>query len=257
MGNGRKSNLQRKSNHDIISHNTAQIKSWAEVLKMRTDMGQDSISRDEETEWYVNNGTKAFGVNQYLREQAGITNKQHAQYLKENELKDVRDTVDSWMRPTTDDVVVTRFVGPHWIESTFGVKVPSVGWEYDVHAVSSQILNIIKTDRPSYTDPAFLSTSTDVNKNVFSGRIAKISIDVPKGTNAYVTLNKMESEIILARGTTLQFTRATYNKSNNQITFYAKVVNTSERNPHTDVTPGIVVKKTNSKKSTTKKPVKN
>lgn len=50
-------------------------------------------------------------------------------------------------------------------------------------------------------DKAYMSASMQSDLNVFRGSDIKYSIQVPKGTNAYITDNTSESEVIFGRGT--------------------------------------------------------
>ena len=50
-------------------------------------------------------------------------------------------------------------------------------------------------------EKGFMSTSTNVKRNVFTSRPVRMDILIPKGTNVYVTRNYYESEIIFNKGT--------------------------------------------------------
>ena len=52
-----------------------------------------------------------------------------------------------------------------------------------------------------FTEPRFTSTSAVTDKNYFGRRKVHLTIDIPKGKNAFVTKNYEESEIILPRNT--------------------------------------------------------
>lgn len=55
-----------------------------------------------------------------------------------------------------------------------------------------------------YTEKGFLSTSGVSDKNVMQDKGVLLRIKVPKSTNAYVTTNYKESEIIFDRGSRLE-----------------------------------------------------
>lgn len=55
-------------------------------------------------------------------------------------------------------------------------------------------------------DPAYLSASLNEMQNVFyDGYRFKLQIEIPPGTPMYMTDNYSESEIVLGRGTQLEF----------------------------------------------------
>lgn len=55
-------------------------------------------------------------------------------------------------------------------------------------------------------DPAYLSASLNEMQNVFyDGYRIKLQIEIPPGTPMYLTDNYQESEIVLGRGTILDF----------------------------------------------------
>lgn len=68
-----------------------------------------------------------------------------------------------------------------------------------------QICNkITQSTTPAITpDCGYLSVSTNATKNVFTGRRFQLQLEVPKGTQMYVTENYTESECILGRETKL------------------------------------------------------
>lgn len=59
-----------------------------------------------------------------------------------------------------------------------------------------------------YTEKGFLSTSGVLDKNVMSRKNVFLRIKVKSGTNAYISTNNKESEIIFGRNTKLKITKA-------------------------------------------------
>ena len=73
-----------------------------------------------------------------------------------------------------------------------------------LNAWAKAIKSLPRKDRA--IDPAFLSASTNEVQNVFYSRHkVKLQIEIPPGTPMYLTDNYPESEIVLGRGTTLEF----------------------------------------------------
>ncbi|HEL1619445.1 TPA: minor capsid protein [Streptococcus suis] len=64
--------------------------------------------------------------------------------------------------------------------------------------------NINNLNNHTYFELAYSSVSIDPDKNVFENRRIWLDIEVPKGTNAYMSSNLMESEFILGTGTTFE-----------------------------------------------------
>ncbi|WP_105116341.1 ADP-ribosyltransferase [Streptococcus suis] len=64
--------------------------------------------------------------------------------------------------------------------------------------------NINNLNNHAYFELAYSSVSVDPDKNVFENRRIWLDIEVPKGTNAYMSSNLMESEFILGTGTTFE-----------------------------------------------------
>ena len=84
-----------------------------------------------------------------------------------------------------------RNVRNDFIEAIFGVKSSS--------NISQMVNDIKKTNITTYADKGFTSVSAIKEDNVFKGRAVHLEIRTKKGTNAFITSNYEESEIILGR----------------------------------------------------------
>lgn len=98
-------------------------------------------------------------------------------------------------------ILATRYVDVSALKSIFGFRIK----KGDLNYVLSQI-----SSAPSGTalmpDPAYMSASTNELQNVFKNRFdVKLQIETPAGTPMYFTDNFTESEIIMGRGTKLQY----------------------------------------------------
>ena len=90
-----------------------------------------------------------------------------------------------------------RKVNLDWV-SNF-IKNADIPKTYDsIQDVSNALNSIIGHQ---YEELAYSSISVNPNMNVFSNRIVQLDIEIPKGSNAYLTLNVQESELIMGRGT--------------------------------------------------------
>lgn len=93
-----------------------------------------------------------------------------------------------------NDIVLFRYIQPDAIESLIGENITMKG-TYDAAKILKKHIGGVVQDK------GFWSTSAIEKKNVVRNFPIQLEIHAPKGTNAYVTDNIMESEIILKRGT--------------------------------------------------------
>lgn len=90
-----------------------------------------------------------------------------------------------------------RKVNLDWV-SNF-IKNADIPKTYDsIQDVSNALNSIIGHQ---YEELGFSSISVNLNMNVFSNRRVQLDIEIPKGSNAYLTMNVQESELIMGRGT--------------------------------------------------------
>ena len=105
-------------------------------------------------------------------------------------------------------MLATRYVDVRALDNIFGVKFPTtigngltdysrIEWRRAIQSLPRKDIAV---------DPAYLSASTNEAQNVFYGQYGvKLQIEVPPGTPMYLTDNYTESEIVLGRGTRLEF----------------------------------------------------
>ena len=104
-------------------------------------------------------------------------------------------------------LLATRYVGLPALESIFGTRITAMGSGSTVASLNAWAKAIKSLPRKDMAiDPAFLSASTNEVQNVFyKDRKVKLQIEIPPGTPMYLTDNYPESEIVLGRGTVLEF----------------------------------------------------
>ena len=90
-----------------------------------------------------------------------------------------------------------RKVNLDWVSSF--IENSNIPKTYDSIQDVSDALNSIRGHR--YEELAYSSISVNPKMNVFSNRRVQLDIEIPKGSNAYLTLNVQESELIMGRGT--------------------------------------------------------
>ena len=109
-----------------------------------------------------------------------------------------------------DNLIVTRYVKTDALEGMFGIPFPKVKIDQDAEASWDELQAFIESLKAGekYTEKGFLSTSGVFDKNVMSKKPVKMIIKARKGTPAYVTTNRKESEIIFGENTTLRLEKA-------------------------------------------------
>lgn len=98
-------------------------------------------------------------------------------------------------------ILATRYVDIPALKSIFGFRIK----KGDLNYVLSQI-SCVPSGTALMPDPAYMSASTNELQNVFKNHFGvKLQIETPAGTPMYFTDNFTESEIIMGRGTKLQY----------------------------------------------------
>ena len=119
---------------------------------------------------------------------------------------------------TKENYIVHRFVRNDYLENTFNFK-PSFDIYYNLMVIKSQIGS-------RKIEKGFMSCY--MTENHFIVRNILLEIKIPKGTRAYITRNKEESEIILPCNTEYEVTGAEV--INNIIKIYITIINYDENN---------------------------
>ena len=126
-----------------------------------------------------------------------------------------------------EKVLVVRNVSPGFLSQQFGVTLD--GQELTDKLIKKSgdeaCLKLEKDFQEAMIgkkilDKGFTSVSLVPHANVFNTRTIQFSIMVPAGTKAYVTNNLIESEAILAPGTSLNIKDVTYDTRKNKFIIY-------------------------------------
>lgn len=104
-------------------------------------------------------------------------------------------------------ILATRYVDVDALTNIFGQSVKGKGRGTTVSTLESWKKAVEKLPTKNMqVDPAYLSASLNEMQNVFYGNYRiKLQIEIPPGTPMYMTDNYAESEIVLGRGTQLEF----------------------------------------------------
>lgn len=114
-------------------------------------------------------------INKAIREGAIYSLPERSQQT----IRDLRHMIEANL--IDEDLIASRFVDETWIHSQIG----EIG----------NITDLIEKGTVIH-DNQFVSCSL-TDASIYNTRAVKLEISIPKGTNAYVTENRMESEMIL------------------------------------------------------------
>lgn len=166
--------------------------SWAEAQAMKRQMGQTG---DEGAGFVLT--SKSWNINAFLRGETNF-NTRSGWGLSEQEIRNTTARMDASMKPLPKSIQTVHFVDAQFL-SSLGLS-PRIG-----NKTAGAVRGFIRKG-DAFTTPAFTSVSTDVNKNVFTGRAIKLNITAKKGTKAIITNNALESEIVLGRNQSWKLT---------------------------------------------------
>lgn len=163
------------------------LKKFGKINKSQVEKNYANSTRDT---GYIATGN-SFDINKafrnrepnLLREVDLITSKTLDEVIKSNK--------------TPYNIKGFRKVNLDWV-SNF-IKNADIPKTYDSIQDVSDALNSIIGHK--YEELGYSSISVNPNMNVFSNRRVQLDIEIPKGSNAYLTMNVQESELIMGRGT--------------------------------------------------------
>lgn len=206
-------------------------KMWAsdyaeELLKSRLGDYLRATDTFENKYSYVQNADWSKNINQFFRtgDSSFLTDYFHkgrvtlkaAQQRAQEAVSGIRKTaeaLDNLIASTTinKDMVVDRWGGVNslsYLGITTDLPLGRIGHSFvtkglDLEDIKSQVDNLVGT---VMVDKGYMSASASSDLNIFQGSDIKFSINVKKGTHAFVTDNLSESEIIFGRGSKTEIT---------------------------------------------------
>ena len=206
-------------------------KMWAsdyaeELLKSRLGDYLRATDTFENKYSYVQNADWSKNINQFFRtgDSSFLTDYFHkgrvtlrdAQQRAQEAVSGIRKTaeaLDNLIASTTinKDMVVDRWGGVNslsYLGITTDLPLGRIGHSFvtkglDLEDIKSQVDNLVGT---VMVDKGYMSASASGDLNIFQGSDIKFSINVKKGTHAFVTDNLSESEIIFGRGSKTEIT---------------------------------------------------
>ena len=190
------------------------LKKWLDDYDMVTNNIANRYSYVQNADWskninqYWRTGDSSFLVDYHHK---GRVSAKKAAQLAQESLSGIKRTskaLDSIIASTKldRDLTVDRWGGINSLRSlgiSTDLSTGRVGHAFvtnglDLNSIKEQIDSMIGT---VMTDDGYMSASVSSSLNIFQGSDIKFSINVPKGTNAFITENTKESEVVFGRGT--------------------------------------------------------
>ena len=190
------------------------LKKWLEDYDMVTNSIANRYSYVQNADWskninqYWRTGDSSFLVDYHHK---GRVSAKKAAQLAQESLSGIKRTskaLDSIIASTKldRDLTVDRWGGINSLRSlgiSTDLSTGRVGHAFvtnglDLNSIKEQVDSMIGT---VMTDDGYMSASVSSSLNIFQGSDIKFSINVPKGTNAFITENTEESEVVFGRGT--------------------------------------------------------
>lgn len=190
------------------------LKKWLDDYDMVTNNIANRYSYVQNADWskninqYWRTGDSSFLVD--FHHKGRVSAKKAAQLAQESlsGIKRTSKALDSIIASTKldRDLTVDRWGGINSLKSlgiSTDLSTGRVGHAFvtnglDLNRIKEQVDSMIGT---VMTDEGYMSASVSSSLNIFQGSDIKFSINVPKGTNAFITENTSESEVVFGRGT--------------------------------------------------------
>lgn len=160
----------------------------------------------------------------------------HTSPLDEDDLKTIEALRSAIQKNTLDDdYVLTRYVNADYLSRVFGImdtrgKIlgnSDITWARKKNKLIEKVEEDLKSlSGKTINEKAFVSTSFIKDKNIMQDKAVRFEILAPKGTNAFVTKNRAESEVVLGgeKGLNLYIDKAEYSELAHQIIIRAYVM---------------------------------
>ena len=206
-------------------------KMWAsdyaeELLKSRlgdylraTDTFENKYSYVQNADWSKNinqffrTGDSSFLIDYFHKGRVTLRDAQQRAQEAVSGIRKTAEALDNLIASTTinKDMVVDRWGGVNslsYLGITTDLPLGRIGHSFvtkglDLEDIKSQVDNLVGT---VMVDKGYMSASASSDLNIFQGSDIKFSINVKKGTHAFVTDNLSESEVIFGRGSKTEIT---------------------------------------------------
>lgn len=187
----------------------------AEVQRLQSDMGQtgyeagDPNAYPNRNKLYVKT-SKAFDINYYLATgKVGSPNSNWTSLgYTERMIKNDINRIDSGMRPMSEPVLAYRYVTLRSASRMLGMSENDLGRVMvqlnSNPNIASSFGDVLRST--NYTQSAYSSFSYDKRHGLFDSYPIRLRTVIRQGTDAIVTNNHVENEIITHRGSHYNFT---------------------------------------------------
>jgi len=190
-----------------------------ELYRQVTSSTSNRYSYVQNADWSKNmnqlyrTGDSSFLVDYFHMGRVSKTEAERLAKQAEAGLKKTASAMDTLISRSTinQDMAVTRWGGVNSLRA-LGIKsdlpLGRVGHSFvteglDLQAIQNQVQGMVGS---VMVDNGYMSASVSESLNVFQGSDIKFTINVPKGTHAFITDNLEESEIVFGRGTKTEIT---------------------------------------------------
>ena len=178
-------------------------------LQDKLEMSGDDLGRPhDENTLLVGAFNKSDMINRYLRTDGDRFTEDDLwwqrdmaeKYSKEQAAQDIAK-IDSYMKPSPQDIVVTRYTDDRQLEKLLGQKVNISEMIKAVEQGGASKKDVISSiDGKSYVEKGYTHTSWGRKSPVFvDTNPVKLEMVVKKGTPIYLTNNHAESEVVVGR----------------------------------------------------------
>lgn len=178
------------------------------------EAGRSDLPRGSGELLYVKT-SKAFNINAYLNSDGETIHSEHSSWDETGRYgrKDVEAAIkqiDAGMKPLTRDLQLTRFISYDSMKHMFGLPMS--------RSQFNTLLNNLETNPTAqrsfkdmlmdtdYTHKGYSSTTYTKDHESFGSRDIRLNVVMRKGTNAIITNNDAEHEILGGRGLKYNFT---------------------------------------------------
>ena len=187
------------------------------IFELQNEMGQTGFEAGDpntnpNSKLYVNTG-KSFNINAYLLSDGKTYYSEHtdwSNYIDEAWIKNAIKKIDSGMKPLSQSLNVGRFVDSQALGKMLGMHLSNAGFK--------NLLNKLESNKEAqknfstllkgidYTHKAYTSTVYTMNHPSYGDKDVMFNIVAKKGTDAIITANHAEKEILFGRNAKYNFT---------------------------------------------------
>lgn len=213
-GNGKKSTSQVV---DLAS--LPEVDQLNKIMQLQVEMGQTGFEAGDPNEspngkLYVNTG-KSWVINTYLNSDGKTMDTPNTDWddlVSESWVKDAIKKIDAGMKPMSQSVQTSRFLSANAASKMLGIQITDnfINALAEGKGVGAKELKKNFADMLGgldYTHKAYTSTTYSGKHGSYDKYPVKLNMVIKKGTDAIVTNNHKEYEIVVGRNKKYNFTK--------------------------------------------------